>query len=321
MNKITINKIKESIQAANKIAVMTHKNPDGDGLGSLTAMAELLQIWDKNYVLFCITPAPTYFDFLSNINELQTNESVIKNNRFDLIIVLDSGSLPYAGVKELLDSLTYKFKLINIDHHASNDLFGSINLVDDQASSTCEIIYQLFRTWKIPFNRNIATSLLNGIVTDTGLFSNPATTDNCIKIAGYLMKFGANLEKIKTYNWRNKEPNTLKLWGLAMQRLIYNSDLNSVTTYLTRQDGKKLDIDIEKLEGLANFLSSLQDINFTLVLVERGNNTIKGSLRTTKDDIDVGALAKALGGGGHKKAAGFVIPGKLAYNNGEIQIV
>ncbi|MFW0862019.1 MAG: DHH family phosphoesterase [Candidatus Komeilibacteria bacterium] len=314
-------KIKEQIQAANNIAVICHKNPDGDTLGAGTGLANALTHWQKKYTLFCVTSAPDSFDWLPHINELQTDPEVITNVPHDLIIVLDSGSLPYAGVDKIIESLEYNFTLINIDHHSSNPNYGDINYVNHESSSTCEIVYELLRHWQMPMNKTVATSLLNGIMTDTGMLTNPATSDNTLKIASELMKFGANIYKISQYNTRNKTKDLLNLWGVAMERLILNKEVGSATTYITEQDFINHKLDEGGLNGLANFLSSLNDARFTLVLVEVPGGYIKGSLRTTRDDVNVGALAQKLGGGGHKKAAGFVIKGKLAYNDNEVKII
>jgi phosphoesterase RecJ-like protein len=258
---------------------------------------------------------------VADSEEVETDSQILIGFKPDLIIVLDSGSLAYAGVEALLTNLNHQYQLINIDHHSSNAGYGALNYLDERASSTCEIIYTLLRTWQVPLNKNIATSLLNGIMTDTGMLTNPATTDNSLLIASQLMKFGANIQKITDRNLRNKSADMLKLWGVALERLTYNPDLHSVTTGLTRDDFEKFAITSSSLEGLANFLSQLNNVNFTLVLVEQADDTIKGSFRTTRDDVDVGALAAELGGGGHRKAAGFTIPGRLVYNNGEIQII
>lgn len=315
------NKIKEQIEAANNIAIICHKNPDGDTLGAGTGLVNALQYWQKKYTLFCISKPSDQFDWLPHINELQTDPNTIINTPHDLIIVLDSGSLPYAGVDEIINSLEYNFILVNIDHHSSNPNYGDINYVKINSSSTCEIVYELLKHWRMPMNKTVATSLLNGIMTDTGMLTNPATSNNALRVASELMKFGANIYKISQYNTRNKSEKLLNLWGIAMGRLILNKKVGSATTYITEQDFIKYELDDNTLNGLANFLSSLKDVRFTLVLIEIPGGYIKGSFRTIRDDVNVGALAQKLGGGGHKKAAGFVIKGKLAYNDNKVEII
>jgi bifunctional oligoribonuclease and PAP phosphatase NrnA len=319
--KTTAQKIKQTISKANNIAVMCHKNPDGDALGSVTAIAEMLELSQKKYTLFCANSSPSHFDFLPHINKLQTDPDIIQNTVFDTIIILDSGTLSYAGIDELINGLTYDHTIINIDHHNSNSFFGDINYVNDESSSTCEIVYTLLRQWQSPINKNIATSLLNGIMTDTGMLTNPATNDTTLNIASDLMRFGANIYKISQYNIRNKKSNLLNLWGVAMQRIVYNKNFNCASTYITKEDFEKHNLDDGGLDGLSNFLSSIDNVDFTTLLIEIPDGLIKGSFRSTKDNVNVGALAQKLGGGGHKKAAGFVIKGKLSYNDSEVRII
>lgn len=317
----TPSQLKKQIMAAKKIAVIGHQNPDGDALGSLFGLGEILKTWQKDFVTFCSTPASDTFEFLPHYNKLISDSTVFEQNDFDTIIVVDSGSLAYAGVDQILSKLTHPYTIINIDHHATNEFYGQLNYIQTKASSTSEIVFELARAWQTPINKDMATALLNGIMTDTSSLSNPGTTERTLLIAGLLMKYGANYKKIIEYNVRTKEPNMLKIWGLAMQRIIYDPKLHSITTYLTKKDFANMEVDENKLEGLSNFLSGLKDINFTLLLTEKDNGLVKGSFRTIHDHIDVGALAASLGGGGHQKASGFVMKGKLAYNNGEIQII
>ncbi|MFH1667820.1 MAG: bifunctional oligoribonuclease/PAP phosphatase NrnA [Candidatus Komeilibacteria bacterium] len=317
----TSEQIKRQLQVAKKIAIIGHQNPDGDALGALLAFYEILKFWQKKSIMFCTTPASQTFEFLNNFNQLIYDPTIFFQQKFDTIVVLDSGSLSYAGIDQILASLSYTPTIINIDHHQSNDLYGEINFINTEASSTCEIVFELARQWQVPINKDMATALLNGIVTDTSGLTNPATTDRSLLIAGLLMRYGANFKKISAYNVRTKEPKMLKIWGLAMQRIVYDPDLHSITTYLTQKDFADLQVDENNLEGLSNFLSGLKDINFTLLLIEKENGLIRGSFRTIHDHIDVGSLAASLGGGGHQKASGFVIKGKLAYNNGEIMVI
>ncbi|OIO46136.1 MAG: hypothetical protein AUJ28_03020 [Parcubacteria group bacterium CG1_02_37_51] len=317
----TIEQIKRQLQVAKKVAIIGHQNPDGDALGALLAFYEILKFWQKESIVFCTTPASQTFEFLTNYNQLVHDPLVFSEQEFDTIIVLDSGTLAYAGIDQILADLSYKPTIINIDHHQSNDFYGQINFINTKASSTCEIVFELARQWQVPINKDMATALLNGIVTDTSGLTNPATTDRSLLIAGLLMKYGANFKKISAYNVRTKEPKMLKIWGLAMQRIVYDPQLHSITTFLTLTDFANLQVDENKLEGLSNFLSGLKDVNFTLLLTEKESGLIKGSFRTIHDHIDVGALAQKLGGGGHQKAAGFVIKGKLVYNDGEIMVI
>ncbi|MCR4280546.1 MAG: DHH family phosphoesterase [Candidatus Komeilibacteria bacterium] len=321
MNDKVAYQIKEALCNAQRVAVICHQDPDGDALGSLTALRDLLGNWNIPTTLFCATPAPAQFNWLPYYREIISLPATLSDVQHDIIVVLDSGSLSYAGVEEIINDLNYDFKLINIDHHATNLQFGGFNYVIKEASSTCEVIYDLLQLWQHPLNSNIATCLLNGIMTDTSGLNNPATSPQALSAAATLMKHGANFQKIITYNVRIMPANLLRLWGVALQRLVYNSKLNCVSTYLTRNDFIDHEIDFNKTEGLSNFLATMGNVRFTMLLVETGDGHIQGSLRTTRDDTNVAALAMSFGGGGHKKAAGFTITGRLAYNNEAITVV
>lgn len=332
-DQITALQIKQAINQAHKIGIISHRNPDGDAAGSVTAMIEVLHYWQKEYLAYCAGEMPANFDFIPHATTIINQEEKFLEFSPDLIIILDSGSLDYAGVTQLLKDLKQKksslivtdqkqnFTLINIDHHITNANYGDLNYVHHTASSTCEIVYGLLQQWQFPINVNIATSLLNGIMTDTGGLTNPATSPTALQVASQLLKYGVNYKKIIEYNERVKKTSLLKLWGVALERLIFDPEKKCVITFLTKNDFANLNVDDDKLEGLSNFLSTINNIDFTLLLIEKGDNLVKGSLRTTKDYIDVASIAKELGGGGHQKAAGFTIEGRLFYNGKQIKII
>lgn len=313
-----IHKIKETLLKARKVLVVAHQHPDGDGLGALSALALYLKAQGKNYQLFCADNPPEAYDFLPLIHEVTTASAIFQCN-FDVIVVLDSGDLKYAGIDQYLDK-TKQFILINIDHHSSNSYFGDLNLVLPSASSASEIIYQLFRFFKFPINKEIATALLNGIIFDTGAFSNAGTTLSALKAASHLLNLGARHREINEKTLRNKSLGMLKLWGRAFEKLQFNSKYNWAFTVITRKDFVECGVEPDAGDGLSNFFNELAGAKVTLVLIELPDGYIKGSLRTTADDIDLAAIAKNWGGGGHQKAAGFTISGKLVYNEGRWQI-
>ena len=157
----------------------------------------------------------------------------------------------------------------------------------------------------------MATSLLTGIITDTDNFSNPATSAASLKVAGELLRIGANLKLINKKVTQNKTVNLLKLWGEVFSRLNKNESLGLVYTYITRADFERYGISDSEAEGIANFLNNLGEAKIALILKETPDGKVKGSLRTTKDDVDVSSIAQRLSGGGHRKAAGFTTEGTI----------
>lgn len=314
-----IQQIKQAIEIANKILVITHQNPDGDGLGALAALGRYLKYLGKNYALFCVDEVPPQYQFLPLMYEVKS-DPVIFNENFQTVIVLDAGDLNYAGVDKLLKKSVDSI-LINIDHHPTNSYFGDLNLVLPEKSSASEIVYDLLRFFKAPLDKETATALLNGLIFDTGAFSNSGTTFSALKTAAHLLNLGARHREINANILRNKSLGLLKLWGRAFERLEFIPEPDLALTVILNKDFKECGVAEEAASGLSNFFNDLAAIKIAMVLVENSDNTIKGSLRTTRDDIDVGAIAKKWGGGGHKKAAGFTLKGRLVYNENKWLII
>jgi len=304
-------KVNDEVKKAKSVVVISHKNPDGDALGSLLGMSHYLELMETKHRLFCASPIPDYLSFLPNVSRITDDETILLNHEYDLVIVLDSGDLMYAGVDEHFRKMKGLPVVINIDHHPTNQHYGHINLVHRQASSTAEIIFHLLDYFRYPLQKDVATSLLTGILTDTGGFSNLATTPSSFEAASRLMASGARAKEIISNAFQNKPLKQLQLWGRALSRLKENKETGIVTTVLLQKDFKELGMDEDNSEGISNFLNNVEHAKAIIVLREKTDGTIKASLRTTQSDVDVSKIAKYFGGGGHKKAAGFSIRGKL----------
>lgn len=300
------------IKAAEHIMLVGHQKPDGDAIGSCLALAHYISSLNKKCDCFSVDMIHQSLQFLPMVEIFQHDHAVWQEPKFDLLIVLDSGDLRYAGIAHHVARMKHDYKIINIDHHQTNELFGHYNLVVDNASSTCEIVHDLLHLDNA-ITQNIATCLLTGIVTDTNGFANLATTATAIEKAGKLLLRGANLKHITNATILSQSVNNLKLWGLALERLYQDPSTGIIITAITHQDLLDCDVSIEACEGVANFLSTLEEVsnNIVLVLSERDHGTVKASMRTTSPLLDVAKFAKLMGGGGHKKAAGFSLNGSL----------
>ena len=311
------NQIKEEIDKANNILLLSHKNPDGDTIGSNLALHIYLKSLNKNITSFCVDELPDYLNFLPQSNLISNNHLVFAK-KYDLVVALDSGSLEYAGVKDLLTALDDNYKLINIDHHATNPLYGDINLVIDNASSASEVVFRLLKDWNIEWNNQIATCLACGIITDTGGFLNPATNYQALVAASELVDNGANINKIVQITLSKNNLLDLRIWCRAFERLTKVDKYDLVYTFLTEEDYIETGVNKDAANNLVNFLQLLKEARVILLLTE-DNGIIKGSFRTTQD-VDVSELAKLFGGGGHKKAAAFSFEGKLINDNNKLRI-
>lgn len=294
---------------AKKILIIPHQHPDGDCLGSAGALQEFLNNANKDARIFCATPAHERFHFIPHARAISTDIAHFADPDIDLVVVLDSGDLRYAGVADHLKN--HRADIINIDHHPTNEKYGAINLVIPTASSTAEIVFHFFKHNSVVITPAMATALLTGIVTDTGNFTNGATNPTAMIIAGELLRAGANLNMVNQNTLKNKSLAVLKLWGAALARLTRHDESGITHTYLTQKDFAEQGVSESEADGIANFLNNLEGGKISLMLKETADGKIKGSLRTTRDDTDVAAMAKNLGGGGHKKAAGFTVDGTI----------
>lgn len=311
--------ILQEIKAAKNTLLISHQKPDGDTLGANLALYKYLLSINKNVKSFCDSPIPDYLKFLPNSHKI-TNDHLIFRENFDLIITIDCAHINLTASQALLEAMPGQYKLINIDHHSSNPHYGDINLVLNEACSTAEVIYRLFVDWQVNLDNDIATNLACGLITDTGGFKNPATNYQTLNIAAELFAQGADLHQLLKIVNRSKNIDHLILWGRALERLQKVEKYNLVFTWLTLADLEETNNEESAIEGIANFLHILKDGEIILVLVEGKNKIIKGSLRTT-GEIDLARIAQSLGGGGHKKAAGFSLPGHIECVNNKIRIV
>ncbi len=296
---------------AKNILLIAHNRPDGDALASICALMELLSGMGKKFTAYTADPAPAYYHFLPHIEKIVNHKSEFTFADFDLIITLDCGSLSRTGLAAEISARGENQYAIEFDHHPRIDSYSDLEIRYPEASSTAEILYYFFRGNNIKFNKNLATCILTGILTDTGNFLYPSTTDDTVKIASKMLLHGARFPAIMEHTVRNKSMGGMKIWGEAINNLHINKKYNIAFTVLTRKELEKYRATDEELEGVAGFLSNLSGVNALLFLRESENGKIKGSLRTAHPKIDVSKLAIRLGGGGHPKASGFMLDGKL----------
>ena len=303
----TAKHIYEAIQSANHILLIPHQNPDGDALGSVTAMMEFLRVNGKKHSAFCATDITPRLHFLPHREKVTQDTDIWSDPTIDLVIVFDSGDLRYAGIAHHIDAMAKRPTIVNIDHHHTNETYGDHNLVIRGASSTAEVLHNFF-TWNtIDVNAVMATALLTGLLTDTDNFTNAATSATSLAIGDRLLRAGGDMALIQHMMFKDKTVNTLRLWGMVFARLAHHATLNLVYTYITRDDLRAYGAEESDVEGIANYLNGMKEGRASLVIRELADGHYKGSFRTTRDTVDVSAWAKAMDGGGHKKAAGFMV--------------
>ncbi|OGY91440.1 MAG: hypothetical protein A3H70_00245 [Candidatus Komeilibacteria bacterium RIFCSPLOWO2_02_FULL_48_11] len=307
MNK-AFPELQKFITANKQLAVVTHHRPDGDAIGALLALAAGLASLGKEVSCYCFDALPHYLTFLSGAEKIKSQVDDFWRQTLAIIIV-DCGDLSMVGLPA--EEFAPK-RLAVVDHHISNPLYGEINVVESAAASTAEIIFNYFKFARLAVDKAAATALLTGVYTDTDGFSNLGTTPESLSIAAELLKLGANFKEITANTLQNKSIASLKLWGKALERLRLDRDKGIAVTVLRLSDIEECQAKAEDAEGIASLLNHLSDVKMSMVLREQADGTVKGSLRTANELIDVSKIAKLLGGGGHMKAAGFTVKGRVA---------
>lgn len=303
-------KFKNLISGKKSFLLITHLSPDGDAVGATIALAIYLRSLKKTARMVSISPIPVIFDFLRVADQFADDFLL---GDFEAIILIDCGDLKRTGFSQRLTNIKGKIPIVNIDHHPQNDIWkiSQINLADPDSPSTCQILYQTFVNWEADISPAQATALLTGIYYDTGGFLHSNTSNQVLEITSQLLRAGAKLKQIAKSVSQSRTPAMLKLWGLALNRMIVDSNLGLIISIITQDDLIQLKANEEELSGLVNILNTALEAKAAILLYETSDGKIKGSLRTEKDDVDVSQIAALFGGGGHKKAAGFLINGKF----------
>lgn len=305
------NEIIARLRSARSPILVSHANPDGDSLGSALGFSGALKKTGIAHAVFCPTPLPPQFSYLPGYVNVQIGLEAFRTLRPDLIVTFDASDLRRCGLEECLATLSAPLPFIVIDHHKTEGGFGVINLVETGSSSTAEIVLRIMKSQGWPLDPDIATCLLQGVIYDTWGFSNLGTTPESFSVASELMAAGARFPEVMRATFVNKSVPALQLWGDVLQRLRRDPRTNWAVTVVTRADLERFHLTSEDVSGLANFLNALADTEAVMILQEAEPGMISASLRTTRADVDVSKYAQLFGGGGHAKAAGFKVPGRL----------
>lgn len=230
--------------------------------------------------------------------------------KFDLIIVLDSTDPDRLGISfEANPDLFFETPVINIDHHAGNDYFGKVNIVDLTATSTSEILVSLIEALGQKFDEDTATALLTGITTDTGSFQNANTTPKSLTIAAQLVAAGGRQQEIIKNIYKTRTLTTLKLWGLALSKMQLEAGHRFIWSALSKSDFDSVGAIEDEASGVIDeLLKTASGMDFALLITERGDG-LHGSLRSIAKGVDVSAIASLFGGGGHVAASAFQLAG------------
>ncbi len=299
------------INSSGNILLTMHERMDGDDGGSILALYHQLVKMGKKVTVVIKKGVPPSLAFLPGSQKIQED---ITTNNFDLLIACGCSNLERTGLTTIteLKKFSPDLKILNIDHHPDNKLFGDINLVDKNKSSVAELVYDFFiyNNWGI--TKDIATCLLCGIITDTGCFKHSNTQASTLKASAELVRKGGQINLIITNAYKSKDAPGLKAWGKALENTHYDKKEKIIYSVMTDKDLTGFqNLSQTAFDGLAETLNKVPEAKCAIFLRQDGP-VIKASLRSDEfKNTDVSALAKTFGGGGHRLAAGFSVVGKL----------
>ena len=301
----TREQVVQRILGDQRFVLATHENPDGDALGSLVAMRDVLAALSKDVVMFIAPedlPVPREYRALSLEQLISAPPEDISQRT---VIFLDCGNIDRSSARVLRDGA----HLVNLDHHHDNTRFGTLNYVVPEASCTAEIVWDLMHDMHVAPTPEIAQALYIALITDTGRFMYENTGPRAHRMAAELIEAGVDVPGVYRQLYEELPPAKLALYALALGRL-QRFDCGELTlASLSAEDFERAEAEDAYSEGIIDQLRAVEGTKVAVLVRELTTGDRKGqrkvSLRATDDDVDVSAIARAQGGGGHRRAAGF----------------
>jgi phosphoesterase RecJ-like protein len=316
-----MNRILQTIKLAHRILVTTHTDPDGDAVGSMLAMNMALEQLGKQAYMYNESPIPAVYQFLPAVNRIVRHLETIEP--VNAAIVLDCGDL--ARVGRAAHRIGRMATVLNIDHHVSNNGFGTHCLIDSQACATAEIVYRLIRELGVPIDQAMATCLYTGILTDTGSFRFSNTNAAAFAISQELINAGVNPYEVAQRVFGSYSLGRIKLLNLALNSIEISPNGKLSLMTVTRSMLEETRTQQEDVDGLINYARRIEDVRVAALVQEQTNGVSTADGRTrvhvslrSDGSVDVAALASSFGGGGHLSAAGFQTESTLAAIKSEL---
>jgi phosphoesterase RecJ-like protein len=291
-----------AIRSATEVALACHVSPDGDALGSMLGLFHVL----RNSSINCVASFPTPFVVAPHYRKLPGLDRLTPPHEFphepDVMVTFDCGSLARLG--DLEQPAKAADELVVIDHHISNDRYGSINVIDPDAAASGTLVRRLVDELGLPLNRDAAVCLYTALVCDTGRFQYDSTTPEVFDMARELVEYDVPVSDVSRTLFEEHRFAYMQLMGSVLGSAHLVPDRRFVWTAVTQNDLKKFQVTIEEVEGLIDILRRTREAEVSCVIKEEADGTVRVSLRSL-GDVDVRRIAEAEGGGGHLFAAGF----------------
>lgn len=306
-------RVADFIKNFSKILVVTHTNPDGDALGSLSAVAQLCDSLGKNVRVLCASAIPEQLDWVALPHKPARYVADLAPWRPELLITLDCGDSHRAGaeIQAYFDGNRPRgwshVKSLNIDHHLGNPEFADCNWVEPTAGATAELVGLLAEYLGLPLAGTLGEGVYLGIVSDTGNFSYSNTSPEILDMASRVIRAGLHVESFNEKRNNNWSSGRMKLWGELLQNIRLYAEGRVVSTLIYGDTLKKHDCTASDLEGLVSFIRQLKGVDVSMLVREKPSFGSKVSLRSKggENSVDVQLIAAHFGGGGHKAASGI----------------
>lgn len=294
--------IVKRLMESGRVGIITHIQPDGDALGSASALGLALERLGKRVVILRNDKPPAKYSFIPGSHLVADCAEPICP--VETLVVLDCADLERLG--DGLQHYKMAGTVLNIDHHISNTMFGNINMVDTNAAATGELVYQIIKLMGIDLNTDIAECIYTAIAADTGCFKYDNTTAVTHGIAGELISIGVESNRICSQIFSLRTLQQTKMLGRAIDSIkTYHGGKTAIMT-VTRKMMRETGCSQEDLDGIVEFARDIVGVEVAALLRETDDGGIKVGLRS-KEYADTAAIAAAFGGGGHRKASGCTI--------------
>lgn len=298
--------ILDIIEKSNKIGVTFHQSPDGDSLGSSTALVQGLRLLSKDAYLISKEIIPDTFTYLKCSEEITGLKDYVQEET-DLVIVVDCGD--FKRINGNLQREDRSYAIINLDHHMSNEKYGDLNYVDTSAAAVGEIIFDLLNLLKVEITKDIALSLYTSILTDTSSFKHSNTTSRTHEIAGSLLKTGIDFNAVQRRVFENKDFRKVKFFGKVIDTI--NLQLEGKVVFMEITNDMLEESGLESMDSaeVIHFGTMISGVE-VVALFKESKGGVKVSLRS-KQKVDVAKIAEMFNGGGHVRAAGLFYEGTM----------
>jgi phosphoesterase RecJ-like protein len=298
-----LQRIVEAIRMRRRFVISSHVRPDGDSIGSSVAMALALTALGKEARVVHADPAPAPFATFPGVADIAVAPEA--PDGFDAAIIMECGDLGRTGVSGL-----DRFFVINIDHHPGNTGFGDLCWFDPAAAACAEMVFDLIEALDAPFTKQIATQIYLGILTDTGSFHYSGISPKTFAICKAALEVGVDPQAVARQVYDNNNMGRLRLFGAVLNGMQIDPTGRIAVIHLDHATMQATGATYEDTDGLVNQPLTVREIVAVVFFKQIEGNEYRVSMRS-KGDVDVGAVAKGYGGGGHKNAAGCTVGGPI----------